>query len=140
LSRLLAEASAHLDIQFKRLLADQGIVCSVSRAGNVWDNAAVESFYSSMKIERVSGKIYRTRGEARAHLFDYIARFYNPHRRHSMLGCESPIAFEAKMRLSKPRFRGTRGMPGTLLVRKSVYPMPPGFLPGSGVCLALLKG
>lgn len=93
-----------------------------------------------MKIERVSRKIYRTRDEARAHLFDYIERFYIPHRRHSTLGYESPIAFEAKMRLSKLRFHGTRGMPDTLLVRKSVYPMPPGFLSGSGVWLTLLKG
>lgn len=85
---------------FQRLLADQGIVCSMSRAGNVWDNAAVESFFSSLKTERVSRKIYRTRDEARADLFDYIERFYNPHRRHSTLGYESPIAFEAKMRVA----------------------------------------
>lgn len=85
---------------FQRLLADQGIVCSMSRAGNVWDNAAVESFFSSLKTERVSRRIYRTRDEARADVFDYIERFYNPHRRHSTLGYESPIAFEAKMQLA----------------------------------------
>ena len=85
---------------FQRVLADQGIVCSMSRAGNVWDNAAVESFFSSMKTERVSRKIYRTRDDARADVFDYIERFYNPHRRHSTLGYESPIAFEAKMRVA----------------------------------------
>jgi putative transposase len=82
---------------FKRLLAGLGIICSMSRAGNVWDNAAVESFFSSMKTERVSRKIYRTRNDARADVFDYIERFYNPHRRHSTLGYESPIAFEAKL-------------------------------------------
>ncbi len=81
----------------QRLLADQGIVCSMSRAGNVWDNAAVESFFSSMKTERASRKIYRTRDNARADVFDYIERFKNPHRRHSTLGYESPIAFEAKL-------------------------------------------
>ncbi|MFN8724586.1 MAG: IS3 family transposase, partial [Rhodospirillales bacterium] len=85
---------------FQRLLADQGIICSMSRVGNVWDNAAVESFFSSMKTERVSRKIYRTRDDARADVFDYIERFYNPHRRHSTLGYESPIAFEAKMRVA----------------------------------------
>jgi putative transposase len=79
---------------FQRLLADQGIICSMSRAGNVWDNAAVERFISSMKTERLSRKIYRTRDDARADVFDYIERFYNPHRRHSTLGYESPIAFE----------------------------------------------
>ncbi len=77
-----------------------GIICSMSRAGNVWDNAAVESFFSSMKTERVSRKIYRTRDDARADVFDYIECFYNPHRRHSTLGYESPIAFEAKMRVA----------------------------------------
>ena len=82
---------------FQRLLAGHGIICSMSRAGNVWDNAAVESFFSSMKTERVSRKIYRTRNDARADVFDYIERFYNPHRRHSTLGYESPIAFEAKL-------------------------------------------
>ncbi len=60
---------------FQRLLADQGIVCSMSRAGNVWDNAAVESFFSSMKTERASRKIYRTHDNARADVFDYIERF-----------------------------------------------------------------
>jgi putative transposase len=85
---------------FQRLLADQGIICSMSHAGNVWDNAAVESFVSSMKTERVRRKIYRTRDDARADVFDYIERFYNPQRRHSTLGYESPIAFEAKMRVA----------------------------------------
>jgi len=85
---------------FQRLLTDQGVVCSMSRAGNVWDNATVESLFSSMKTERVSRKICRTRDEARADVFDYIERFYNPHRRHSTLGDESPMAFEAKMRVA----------------------------------------
>lgn len=58
----------------------------MSRAGNVWDNAAVESFFSWMKTERVSRKIYRTRSDARAEVFDYIECFYNPHRRRSTLG------------------------------------------------------
>jgi len=61
---------------------DLGIICSMSRAGNVWDNAAVESFFSSMNTERVSRKIYRTRDDARANVFDCFERFFNPHRRH----------------------------------------------------------
>jgi putative transposase len=85
---------------FQRLLVDHGIVCSMSRAGNVWDNAAAESFFSSMKTERVSRKVYRTRDEARADVFDCIERFNNPRRRHSTLGYESPVAFEAKMTVS----------------------------------------
>ena len=75
-------------------MADSGIVCSMSRSGNVWDNAAMESFFSSLKIERTARKNYRTRSEARADVFDYIERFYNPTRRHSTLGYVSPIAFE----------------------------------------------
>ena len=85
---------------FQRLLADQGIVCSMSRAGNVWDNAAMESFFSSLKTERVSRKTYRTRDEAKADVFDYIECFYNPHRRHSTLGYDSPMAFEAKRQVA----------------------------------------
>jgi putative transposase len=58
-------------------MADSGIVCSMSRSGNVWDNAAMESFFSSLKTERTARKTYRTRNEARADVFDYIERFYN---------------------------------------------------------------
>jgi putative transposase len=68
----------------------------MSRAGEVWDNSAMESFFSSMKTERVARKVYRTRDEARADVFDYIECFYNPRRRHSTLGLGyvSPIGFE----------------------------------------------
>ena len=52
----------------------------MSRSGNVWDNAAMESFFSSLKTERTARKIYRTRDEAKADVFDYIERFYNPKR------------------------------------------------------------
>ena len=56
----------------------------------------MESFFSSLKIERVRGKVYRTRDQARAHVFDYIERFYNPNRRHSTIGYLSPMIFEAQ--------------------------------------------
>ena len=79
---------------FQKLLAEQGIVYSMSRAGEVWDNSAMESFFSSMKTERVARKVYRTREQARADVFDYIERFYNPTRRHSTLGYRSPVQFE----------------------------------------------
>lgn len=55
-------------------MADNGITCSMSRSGNVWDNAAMESFFSSLRTERIKSKVYRTRDEARADLFDYIER------------------------------------------------------------------
>jgi putative transposase len=85
---------------FQRLMTDQGISCSMSRAGNVWDNAAMESFFSSLKTERTTRKVYRTRDQARADVFGYVERFYNPKRRHSTLGYLSPMEFENQMRLA----------------------------------------
>ena len=55
-------------------MAEHGVTCSLSRSGNVWDNAAMESFFSSLKVERVARKVYRTRDQARADVFDYIER------------------------------------------------------------------
>ena len=80
------QGSQYTSESFQRLMADHGITCSMSRSGNCWDNAAVESFFSSLKTERIRGQVYRTRDQARADVFDYIERFYNPKRRHSTLG------------------------------------------------------
>ena len=88
------QGSQYTSEQFQRLMADHGITCSMSRAGNVWDNAAMESFFSSLKTERTARKIYRTRDDAKADVFDYIERFYNPKRRHSTIGYLSPVEFE----------------------------------------------
>ena len=66
----------------------------MSRSGNVWDNAVMESFFSSLKTERTGRKWYPSRDAVRADVFDYIERFYNPIRRHSTLGCLSPMDFE----------------------------------------------
>lgn len=88
------QGSQYTSEQFQRLMADNGVTCSMSRSGNVWDNAAMESFFSSLKTERIGAKIYRTRSQAKADVFDYIERFYNPRRRHSTLGYLSPIDFE----------------------------------------------
>ena len=86
--------------QFQRLMADNGVTCSMSRSGNVWYNAAMESFFSSLKTERIARKMYRTRDEARADVFDYIERFYNPKRRHSTIGYMSPMEFERQAGLA----------------------------------------
>lgn len=94
------QGSQYTSEQFQRLLTDNGITCSMSRAGNVWDNSAMESFFSSLKIERSNRKVYRTRDDARADVFDYIERFYNPRRRHSKLGYLSPMEFEARAMLA----------------------------------------
>lgn len=88
------QGSQYSSQQFQSLLKAQGITCSMSRSGNVWDNSAMESFFSSLKTERTARKVYRTRDEARADVFDYIERFYNPRRRHSTLGYLSPVQFE----------------------------------------------
>jgi putative transposase len=86
------QGSQYSSEQFQRLMADSGIVCSMSRSGNVWDNAAMESFFSSLKTERTARKTYRTRNEAKADVFDYIERFYNSKRRHSTIGYLSPTS------------------------------------------------
>ncbi len=67
---------------------------SMSRYGICWDNAAMESFFSSLKTERIGKKVYRSRAQAKAEMFDYIECSYNPTRRHSTLGYLSPIDFE----------------------------------------------
>jgi putative transposase len=92
--------SQYTSEQFQRLMADNGVTCSMSRSGNVWDNAAMESFFSTLKTERTARKTYRTRDEAKADVFDYIERFYNPKRRHSTIGYRSPVEFEEQMRLA----------------------------------------
>ena len=81
-------------------MTDHGVTCSMSRSGNVWDNAAMESFFSSLKTERIARKVYRTRDEARADVFDYVERFYNTKRRHSTIGYLSPMEFERQAGLA----------------------------------------
>jgi putative transposase len=66
----------------------------MSRKGDCWDNAVAESFFGSLKTERVFGSTYTTRGEARRDLFDYIEMFYNCRRRHSFINNKSPQKWE----------------------------------------------
>jgi putative transposase len=88
------QGSQYTSEEFQRLLEEHSITCSMSRQGDVWDNSAMESFFSTLKTERVYRRQYRTRDEARADVFDYIERFYNPRRRHSSIGFVSPETFE----------------------------------------------
>ena len=92
------QGSQYTSEQFQGLLAQHGVICSMSRSGDCWDNAAMESFFSTLKTERCNRKIYRTRDEARADVFDYIERFYNPRRRHSTLDYLSPLEYEQQRR------------------------------------------
>jgi len=78
-----------------RFLKANNLEPSMSRRGNCWDNAVAESFFSSLKKERIKKRIYKTRDLARADVFDYIEMFYNRTRRHSHLGGISPEAFES---------------------------------------------
>ncbi len=73
---------------------------SMSRRGNCWDNAVAESFFSSLKKERIRRQIYRSRSLAKADVFDYIELFYNRTRRHSHIGGVSPEAFESASKTS----------------------------------------
>lgn len=78
---------------FQDKLTEYGMICSMSRKGNCWDNATSESFFNSLKNERVHGTRYETRDEAITDLFAYIEVFYNRSRRHSTLGYKSPAQF-----------------------------------------------
>jgi putative transposase len=88
------QGSQYTSEPFQKLMADHGVTCSMSRSGNVWDNAVMQSVFSSLKTERIARKVYRTRNQARADIFNYIERFYNPQRRHSTIGYLSPMEFK----------------------------------------------
>ncbi len=81
---------------YQRLLADNGIECSMSRKGNCYDNACVESFFGSLKNEFVSFEKFQSRDNAALELFEWIEVFYNRLRRHSTLNYLSPVDFEKK--------------------------------------------
>jgi putative transposase len=82
---------------FRAKLQAHGMVASMSRKGNCYDNAFIESFWSSLKYETVYHRRYATRAEARTAIFDYIEAFYNRTRLHSSLGYVSPTTFESKL-------------------------------------------
>jgi len=87
--------SQYASEHYQQLLSEEGITCSMSRRGDCWDNAPMESFFASLKKELVHDEDYATRDEARASIFEYIETFYNRVRRHSTLGYLSPVNYEA---------------------------------------------
>lgn len=91
------QGAQYAAVSYQKLLRQQGFVCSMSRKGNCWDNAPMESFFHSLKTEWVYFEDYKTRSEARSSLFSYIELFYNRRRRHSSIGNKSPMAFEKAM-------------------------------------------
>jgi transposase InsO family protein len=82
---------------YRDLLANHGLVASMSRKGNCYDNAAMEAFWSSLKNELVHRRRFLTRDEARTAIFDYIESFYNRTRLHSALGYKSPLDYESSL-------------------------------------------
>lgn len=87
--------SQYACFQYRLLAESAGLVMSMSRPGNCWDNAPMESFFASLKMERVRHRRYLTRAQAHADLADYIERFYNRKRLHSALDYQTPVQFEA---------------------------------------------
>lgn len=92
--------SQYASEQIRQILDDNHIVVSMSRTGNCYDNAVMESFFSTLKCEWVHHQDYKTRAQASLDVFEYIAGFYNTMRRHSSLGYLSPNEFEEKYRKS----------------------------------------
>ena len=86
--------------EYQRLLSENGMICSMSRKGDCWDNAPMESFFATLKAELVNREQFKTRQEAKTKIFEYIEVFYNRQRRHSTLGNQSPVDFEQRQTLS----------------------------------------
>lgn len=89
--------SQYASLAHQSLLQRYGIVCSMSRQGNCWDNAVMERFFLNLKMERVWQRDYANHAEATADIADYIVGFYNPVRLHSTLGYRSPTDFERQV-------------------------------------------
>ena len=87
--------SQYASSDFQGLLSHHGIQCSMSRKGDCWDNAPVESFIGTLKQELIFHKRFHTRVHAKQSIFEYIERFYNRKRLHSTLGYQTPIDYEA---------------------------------------------
>jgi len=81
---------------YRGALAANGLVPSMSRKGNCWDNAPAESFFGTLKVELVGDRVFPSRAVARTEVFEYVEAFYNRTRRHSSLGYASPAEFERK--------------------------------------------
>lgn len=88
--------SQYAAARYQQVLATHGITTSMSRTGNCWDNACVESFFGTLKRELVYHRHYATREDATQDIFEYIEVFYNRKRRHSTLGYDSPAEYEAR--------------------------------------------
>src|ERR1700688_3813632 len=86
--------SQYASDEYQETLKEMGIIVSMSRKGNCWDNAVMERFFGSLKSERTDSENYLTREQAKADVIDYIEMFYNSQRLHSTLNYISPMQFE----------------------------------------------
>ena len=82
--------------EYQALLAKNQFICSMSKKGDCFDNAAMESWNGSLKVEAIHGECFNTREEAKKHIFDYVEVYYNRQRLHSKLGYLSPESFETQ--------------------------------------------
>ena len=83
-------------LTYGRRLEEAGLVSSRGSVGDAYDNAAAEAFFATLECELIDRHVWVNRGEARRAIFDYIEGFYNPRRRHSVLGYKSPAEFERR--------------------------------------------
>ena len=83
--------------EYRELLASKGVVASMSRKGNCWDNAVAESFFGTLEIELIEGADWHTRAEARSAIFQFVEVWYNRQRRHSSLGYLTPAEFDERL-------------------------------------------
>ena len=86
--------SQYASHDYQKLLKQHGMICSMSRKGNCWDNSPVERFFGSLKREWTGDRWYRTRQEAIADVREYVAVYYNSRRLHSTLGYSTPMDYE----------------------------------------------
>ena len=94
--------SQYASHEYQTLLKKHGIICSMSRKGNCWDNAVMERFFLNLKMERVWRREYANQMEATKDVTDYIVGFYNCQRRHSALGNLAPIVYEQQFVAKRP--------------------------------------
>ena len=92
------QGSQYTSLAFSRRCREAGVLTSMGKAGDCFDNAMAESFFASLECELIDRTPFRDRGHARSELFRYIEGWYNPHRRHSGIGHRSPVNFEKSYR------------------------------------------
>jgi putative transposase len=92
--------SQYCSDDYQKILKHDGLICSMSRKGNCWDNSVAESFFHTLKTELTYTEIYATREEAKQSTFNYIETYYNRIRRHSHIGLISPMNFEAQYEMA----------------------------------------